>query len=654
MISQGALSQSKVLLQSEFNEHFREHYSLKKAENGMKRILEVKDLNTRTKNGIDLHGINFSLKESELHALIGERGVGKGLFVDVLLGKEKSFSGEIFFQGKKIEKSFEQIQRKEAFFLLRRPSLANDLTVYENIFLMEDPKKIFRLFSRRKLKKRSDALLAELGLGVKSKTFVNTLTNEEKKNVEIAKMYYFKPPVVVLLEPTEYLTKASRELLLKVIRELKEMGTGFIYVTNKWEEALQYADRLTVISSGRLKGEMLSCEAKKRPEKLISLISGFSSKTNSTSEKDLIHSDTDDIIEAVFKAAEFLTSNYELNDVLSMLTRYSTKILESDGCNVYLIDEKSQSIIDIIGYKRRDEIYTTIKPEAVMDIMRKDSLYHNNADSDDFSKLFKRINHVKTVICYPVLIRSHYTALIEVFYQDKYIQTEKQKKILLALSKQAAVAIENTRLLGKSTLLQETHHRIKNNLQTIISLIKLQKSNFHRSPEKNIDKLVNNVVLRIKSIAIIHDLLSKDVVGRSIVNIKTLILALLKFHMLDERPEIITRIEDIFIPYNKTTSIALIINELINNCYKHAFKEPENGVIRITCKKTDEQLEISIEDNGVGLPKGFNIDKLNSLGLFIVNSLVKNEFNGTFFFSGEDGTKLIIRIPRERILISSD
>jgi ribose transport system ATP-binding protein len=223
---------------------------------------------------------------------------------------------------------------------------------------------------------------------------------------------------------------------------------------------------------------------------------------------------------------------------------------------------------------------------------------------------------------------------------------------LSALSRQAAVAIDNTRLMGRSALLQESHHRIKNNLQTIISIIKMQQYQIKNSPQVSTKQIIEDVISRIKSIAAVHDLLSKSEVGGSIINLKLLIKEIINIYIHREKPQIDVHLDDIFIPYNKATTIGLIINELINNCMKHAFENFNGALIKIDCEELENNVSIKIEDNGRGISEDFYSANTNKLGLPLVNSIVKNEFHGTLKIIINKGTIVNILIPKETLSIS--
>lgn len=188
-------------------------------------------------------------------------------------------------------------------------------------------------------------------------------------------------------------------------------------------------------------------------------------------------------------------------------------------------------------------------------------------------------------------------------------------------------------LREKEVLLREIHHRVKNNMQVISSLLNLQSS---RIKNKNVFEMFKKSRDRIRSMALIHEKLyqSKDFARIDLASyIQSLVVHLLHSYNVD--PDVIklkTEIEDIFLDINTAIPCGLIINELVSNSLKHAFpelntrqkkrKKMSEILIRIHSDEKDLTTLI-VGDNGVGLPKDFDIRKAKSLGLQLVNDLVE-------------------------------
>ncbi len=614
-------------------------------------LFKCENLSAYNFDGYILKNINFMLMPGEVHALVGERGVGKKTFVDVIAGFVKNIQGDIYYKGQNITSQLCSKGIEEIKVLLQKSCLIDNLSIAENLFLKNYPKKTIGmpLIDWQQIYLTTSHLLKELKIELDYRKKISELSNEEKKIVEIIKIYLQDPDIIVLHEPTENLGVKSIEKLYKIIEILRNKGRGIIYVTNQWEEALKISDRISILYKGQLVGTLSTTEAKKNPSKLLHKIYGW---TNFRENNKNIGDEDAEVFEAVFKAAEFLSSDYELKDVLSMLARYATKVMNADGCMIDLIDEGTWSVIDTVTFKTKEDLEALLKKESIMLIVREGELFYATENDKNFISLFERQKGVKTIICSPILIRTQITGFIQVFYQDLYAYSDKEAAYLLTLAKQVGIAIEDTRLLGRSTLLQESHHRIKNNLQSIISLISLQKDFIQKDPNKSIDVVMNEIISYIKSIAAVHDLLSKDKLGRSIINVKEIISSIKDLYAINRNITINLEIDDIFISYNKATVVALIANELLNNCIKHAFKQCEDGIVNITCKKQPKHILLIVEDNGQGFPENFDLENLRTLGLSIVYATVINEFKGQIKIERTRGTRFVILLPEENLLLS--
>jgi len=108
--------------------------------------------------------------------------------------------------------------------------------------------------------------------------------------------------------------------------------------------------------------------------------------------------------------------------------------------------------------------------------------------------------------------------------------------------------------------------------------------------------------------------------------------------LLDKYPTITIDLDldDLFISYNKATSIALIINELVTNCFKHAFKETDHGTITVQCKRIVNMVYLTVCDDGVGFSQDDVAASNSSLGLSIIRGIVQNDFKGSIEFINTD------------------
>ncbi|MGB8234054.1 MAG: histidine kinase N-terminal 7TM domain-containing protein, partial [Methanobacterium sp.] len=202
-------------------------------------------------------------------------------------------------------------------------------------------------------------------------------------------------------------------------------------------------------------------------------------------------------------------------------------------------------------------------------------------------------------------------------------------------------------LLEKEMLLKEIHHRVKNNLMVISSLLSLQSRYIKDEVSKSIFKESQN---RARSMALIHELLYRSTDLKRINfgdYIKTLTNELFRMYVTDpNRIKLNINVEDVMLDINTAIPLGLIVNELVSNSMKHAFPNDRKGKIDIEFKLEDGIYSMIVSDNGVGFPKDYDLEVSDSLGLRIVNSLTE-QIDGQIELERTNGTRYIIKFKEE-------
>ena len=202
-------------------------------------------------------------------------------------------------------------------------------------------------------------------------------------------------------------------------------------------------------------------------------------------------------------------------------------------------------------------------------------------------------------------------------------------------------------LLIKSAVIQEIHHRVKNNLQTIASLLRLQS---RRTKSQEVKAALRESVNRISSISVVHEFLSQqDAEFIDVAEVAKNILDLVIQNMLepDFNLQTIFNGETVVFPSEQASSLALVINELIQNSIEHGFVGRHEGIIGVDITTLEDEYKIEIYDNGIGMPPSFNPQLSNSLGLQIVRTLIESDVGGSFALYTDNGTHACITIPRK-------
>jgi two-component sensor histidine kinase len=200
----------------------------------------------------------------------------------------------------------------------------------------------------------------------------------------------------------------------------------------------------------------------------------------------------------------------------------------------------------------------------------------------------------------------------------------------------AAIAIENARLYEatldglrvKDTLLREMHHRVKNNLQQVASILRMQR---RRTTDSTAKQILRDNISRINGIAATHDLLSHAELGRARMDdIARKIVGIVQANLISPEHDIHFDIAEMptKLPSEQATTLAIIANELIANAIEHGFAGSARGEIQLSEDLLDEWAIFRVADDGVGAPEGFDIQTANSMGLRLVRELVASELHG--------------------------
>ena len=251
----------------------------------------------------------------------------------------------------------------------------------------------------------------------------------------------------------------------------------------------------------------------------------------------------------------------------------------------------------------------------------------------------------------PVIYKGHLRGVLNLYFDPTHqwsihpYHRLENIDFLTNMSSQVAVFLENLSLQRHSTLYKEIHHRVKNNLQNVASLLRMQIRRLDRIPP---EVALEDSISRIMSIAVVHETLSQGEIG--LVDLGQLVGRISKLSLSDhpEGPKVSLDVStaSAMVPSRQATSLALVIAELIQNALRHGIRDPRRGAISIKLTKTDGLVSLVVQDNGPGLPPGFDLERDGNLGMTIVNTLVGDELKGRFLLgNGREGARAEVRFP---------
>src|SRR5688572_16005834 len=226
-------------------------------------VVRVEGISKRYGGTEALADVSLDLRRGEAHALVGENGAGKSTLVKILAGATAPSSGRIVVAGA----SFAQLSPAQSQSLGIRVvhqelALLDNLTVAENVFLGQEPRRRPRWWrgwqgwrgwmvpDRAEMRRRTQALLDELGVAIGADQLVGRLNVGQKQVVEIAKGLAFDARLFVLDEPTAPLTPAEVERLHRIVRELEARGVAILYISHRLQEVFDLCKVATVLRDG--------------------------------------------------------------------------------------------------------------------------------------------------------------------------------------------------------------------------------------------------------------------------------------------------------------------------------------------------------------------------------------------------------------------
>jgi two-component sensor histidine kinase/putative methionine-R-sulfoxide reductase with GAF domain len=252
-----------------------------------------------------------------------------------------------------------------------------------------------------------------------------------------------------------------------------------------------------------------------------------------------------------------------------------------------------------------------------------------------------------SLACVPLKVRERIIGVLLCYTEKAHDFNEEEIAVLTTLGNQVAVAIENAKLMVKGALLQEMHHRVKNNLQTIASLLRLQA---HYAGDQSPVAVLNESINRVLAVAAVHDLLSRENLDTiSVRKIADSILTATKqsFTLPNKRIEMRVEGPDLLLSSHQANSVALVLNEMVQNAVEHGYAVANEGEILVRLTELPEQWKLEVRNDGDPLKPDFDPHKHRDLGLQIIESLTRGDLNGEFTLQTEgDKTVAAITFPK--------
>jgi two-component system, sensor histidine kinase PdtaS len=351
------------------------------------------------------------------------------------------------------------------------------------------------------------------------------------------------------------------------------------------------------------------------------------------------------------KVSETVTAPMYNDEILELVTEMAANVMGTEVCSLQLIDEAKDELVMRAAWSRSQayrsrpplrlgegivgQVIRERRPVSVADV-REDPRYR-------FREMARQEGLV-SMLSVPLIVREKVIGVMNCYTDQPSEFPPERVALLSTLANQTALAIENARLVTNAAVVREMHHRIKNNLQTVAMLLRMQAG---ESRGLRAEDVLRTSVHRILSIAAVHEVLAQE--GFRLVDVKEVaerIARLTAQNMMrpDRNVEIVVEGEPLVLSSRAATSLALVINELLQNSLEHAFVGRAKGIVRILLGHGPEGPVIEVADDGIG----YSGPEENSLGLEIVHTLVYEDLHGTMEIQGAPGgTTVTLRIPHQ-------
>jgi two-component system, sensor histidine kinase PdtaS len=352
----------------------------------------------------------------------------------------------------------------------------------------------------------------------------------------------------------------------------------------------------------------------------------------------------------IHRVTTIIASTLNLDEVLQMITTQAVHLSGAERSCIFKLDPDRQKLDILAHYGFNSEMIARIqigvgqccagrcvqtgRPKMDVDCFNSDETCFIRSDPFISSE-------IHSVLCVPLKVKQKILGCICIYSSHRYLWSSDQMQLVIIFANEAAIAIENAGLYEetrrglelKSVLLRELHHRVKNNLATVASILSLQRRRT-RSPE--IRSILAESVNRVQGLASTHDLLAhEDVSEARLYDIARKIAVVADAHLRPPEKRISFDVQPspIVIPSRAVTVLALVMNEMISNAIKHGLAGVSRGTITIRGREEDGMVVVQVIDSGKGsdipIEETVGDSGREGLGVSLINHLI-GELGGKF------------------------
>ena len=399
-------------------------------------------------------------------------------------------------------------KRSRVSIILKQDRVIEGLTAAENIFLNT---REGLLYSPSKREKACEELFMKIGFYLSPSARVGELTASQRRFVEFYRALYLNPEVFIAEEVTASLSYREVVYFNTLLNAMKEQGTCIFFFTTRWEEAVKVGDWFHVYIDGAEHCVLTRKEVQDDPQSLYFMMMDIDPRNT----KDESEEDYRKWIDIISQSMEIENQLTRINTVLDAYCSRLMKLADGQACRIYLYRDAMDELICLASQTVSHPDYGRMKEEDLRLIMQTSTMHISDNRESGYEELFDTPHIPSAVLSYTMKKSEGSWLCIQIATNaSRRVFSESRLDSLHYISIEILIFVENSRLRGQAAILQESNHRIKNNMQMILSYIMLQRDSLKNKITDAVDRCTADNAFqeindRILAIYKVHELMSR-------------------------------------------------------------------------------------------------------------------------------------------------
>ena len=601
------------------------------------QMIYIKHLRVNAGNYIG--EINLDIESPQIRALLSSDTV----FLDSAMGEFQKLAYSKDVHAKITQNDGKPIDKKgDFYFIPKQEKVIDGLTVTENIFL-----KLYEgaIYVPAKAMAICRELFEKFGYTIPLDVPTSSLTVSQRKFIEIYRAYIYCPAILVVNEITGSLSYLEMICLNRIFSSLKERGTTIICLSTRWEDATKIADSISVFIEGKHSRTLSKEEALNNPQLLHSLMNDVRIEWQYDKERE----EQRQWMKVIAESILIEDQRNRANKILKAYCDKACKAVKAEFCRIFLYRKHNNSAVQVNCSSNDNPEYGKILEESFRVISTTIPLFFSTSKNTAHRKLFVGEDNPQTVVFFTTVFDKSSLLILQLGHKEYWIATEEEIDIIRFIANEMYTFIENNQLKSQTIYLQESNHRVKNNMQMILNFLMLQRQSLIQQvtldDDKNIvDAALDDLISRVMSIYYVHNALACEDVFSNDIDLLSILKEIKRFY--SGRLELYTYIEIPAIPKTILMPTCIMLNELMNNSVKHNTHLHREIHGKLHISQDNEDVVLCYSDDGAGVTENKSNENVSTgIGMRLIRLIVQNDFNGKCCVETDNGYHVKIVFP---------